>query len=152
MAYNPKSLENFKNVGKAESGNPSGRPKGLAIFASVKDMQDWTKEELETYIADGNSTALRLIGANYLLRALNGDAKCAEYLIDRVEGKPTITQDTNVNVQGLQQIGQDVSTNDTKQVQSIVNTITEASSAKDELMNRMNTDIVDTNTANPTKD
>ena len=144
MAYNPKSLDNLTaKAGVSESGNPSGRPKGLAIFASVKDMQDWTKAELEAYIASSDSTALKLIGANYLLRALNGDAKCAEYLIDRIEGKATITQNTTMSVQGLQQIGQDITPQDTKQVQSIVNTITEASSAKDALLAKMNVDIID---------
>ena len=144
MAVHENSLKNLaKPFVKGESGNPSGKSKGMMIWTYVKELKDLNRDEIEAIIADSKAPARKVACAQYMLRALNGDAKVLEFMIEREDGKATITQNTTMSVQGLQQIGQDITPQDTKQVQSIVNTITEASSAKDALLAKMNVDIID---------
>ena len=134
----PNSLKNLRS-----DANPSGRPKGFNLWTNIKQMQHTTMEQLESIVSDPDAIATKMMSAQYILKCMRGDKGALEYVIDREEGKATITQNTTLDVQGLQQIGQDITPQDTKQVQSIVNTITEASSAKDALLSKMNVDIID---------
>lgn len=138
MVYNPKSLKNL-----VAGGNPSGRPRGMIVWSILKTMKDNTIEELNAIVVDPRATIRMVACANYLLRAGNGDTKVLEFMMEKEDGKAVQTQNTTMSVQGLQQIGQDITPQDTRQVESIVNTITEASSAKSALMAKMNVDIIE---------
>ena len=142
MAYNPKSLENFKNVGKGISGNPSGKPKGMGIWAYIKKHNDKSKEELLTIVGDDQNPARDVIACQYLLRAMNGDIRATEYLVDREEGKPTSTTNVNQSIQGLQFIGQANMTDD--MIKTIRNTVEDSEQAKNDLMATMNRQLVGT--------
>lgn len=137
MVYNDKCLNNLKSFKKGETANPSGRPKGLMIWSYIRKHTDKSKAELTTIINDDNSKARDVIACQYLLRALNGDIRATEYLIDREDGKPTTNSNITADVLGLQFIGQSGVINN-ELVQSIQSTVIEASSAKASLMSSMN--------------
>jgi len=141
MGYNPKSLENLTaRKGVATSGNPSGKPKGMGIWAYIKKHNDKSKEELLKIVGDDQNPARDVIACQYLLRAMTGDIRATEYLVDREEGKPTSTTNVNQSIQGLQFIGQANMTDD--MIKTISNTVKDSEQAKSDLMATMNRQLV----------
>jgi len=140
MPYNPKSLENLRPATKGNLTNPSGRPKGMAIMTYIKGHKDKSKAELLAIISNDKSKARDVIAAQYLLKAMNGDIRATEYLVDREEGKPTSTTNVNQSIQGLQFIGQANMTDD--MIKTISNTVKDSEQAKSDLMATMNRSLV----------
>ena len=77
---------------KGESGNPGGRPKKLPELSKL--MADILGDE-----KNGLTTAERILKA-IEAKALRGDIKAAEMLLDRGYGKPKQTQETNITSSG----------------------------------------------------
>jgi hypothetical protein len=73
---------------KGETGNPNGRPKKLPELSKL--MADILGDE-----KNGLTTAERILKA-IEAKALKGDIKAAEMLLDRGYGKPKQTQETNI--------------------------------------------------------
>lgn len=73
---------------KGQSGNPNGRPKKLPELAKL--MADILGDE-----KNGLSTAERILKA-IEAKALRGDIKAAEMLLDRGYGKPKQTTDLGI--------------------------------------------------------
>jgi hypothetical protein len=73
---------------KGESGNPNGRPRKLPELSKL--MADILGDE-----KNGLTTAERILKA-IEAKALKGDIKAAEMLLDRGYGKPKQTQETNI--------------------------------------------------------
>ena len=140
MPYNPKSLKNLRPSTKENPSNPSGKPKGMFIWSYIKKHGDKSKEELIDIIKHDNTPARDVIAAQYLLKAMNGDIRATEYLVDREEGKPTSTTNVNQSIQGLQFIGQANMTDD--MIKTISNTVKDSEQAKSDLMATMNRQLV----------
>ena len=73
---------------KGETGNPNGRPRKLPELTKL--MADILGDE-----KNGLTTAERILKA-IEAKALKGDIKAAEMLLDRGYGKPKQTQETSI--------------------------------------------------------
>ena len=82
-----KDIEKHK-FKKGQTGNPNGRPKKLPELSKL--MADILGDE-----KNGLTTAERILKA-IEAKALKGDIKAAEMLLDRGYGKPKQTQETNI--------------------------------------------------------
>jgi hypothetical protein len=82
-----KDIEKHK-FKKGQTGNPNGRPKKLPELNKL--MADILGDE-----KNGLTTAERILKA-IEAKALKGDIKAAEMLLDRGYGKPKQTTDTNI--------------------------------------------------------
>jgi hypothetical protein len=83
----PENIEPHK-FKKGQTGNPNGRPKKLPELSKL--MADILGDE-----KNGLTTAERILKA-IEAKALRGDIKAAEMLLDRGYGKPKQTQETNI--------------------------------------------------------
>jgi len=85
---------------KGQSGNPKGVPRPSPEDKTIKHLTQYefrqvfsefiglTKEQIIAISKDPNSTALRLMVASVLVKAINnGDADRLEYFIQRIAGK-----------------------------------------------------------------
>jgi hypothetical protein len=77
-----------RKMKKGETLNPNGRPKKLPELSKL--MADILGDE-----KNGLTTAERILKA-IEAKALRGDIKAAEMLLDRGYGKPKQTQETNI--------------------------------------------------------
>ena len=82
-----KDIEKHK-FKKGQTGNPNGRPRKLPELNKI--MADILGDE-----KNGLTTAERILKA-IEAKALKGDIKAAEMLLDRGYGKPKQTTDTNI--------------------------------------------------------
>jgi hypothetical protein len=82
-----KDIEKHK-FKKGQTGNPNGRPKKLPELNKI--MADILGDE-----KNGLTAAERILKA-IEAKALRGDIKAAEMLLDRGYGKPKQTTDTNI--------------------------------------------------------
>ena len=140
MAYNPISLNNLKPSTKENPSNPSGRPKGMDVWKFIKKHNGSSKTELLAVVNDDNSKARDIIACQYLLRAISGDIRATEYLVDREEGKPTSTTNVNQSIQGMQFIGQ--ANMDTEQIKTITDTVSDAEQTRLSLLSTMNQSLI----------
>jgi hypothetical protein len=83
----PENIEPHK-FKKGQTGNPNGRPKKLPELSKL--MADILGDE-----KNGLTTAERILKA-IEAKALRGDIKAAEMLLDRGYGKPKQTQETSI--------------------------------------------------------
>ena len=83
----PENIEPHK-FKKGQTGNPNGRPRKLPELSKL--MADILGDE-----KNGLTTAERILKA-IEAKALKGDIKAAEMLLDRGYGKPKQTQETNI--------------------------------------------------------
>jgi len=132
--------EQLVHFEKGKSGNPSGRPKGMAIMTYIKGHKNKSKSELLAVVNDDNSKARDIIACQYLLRAISGDIRATEYLVDREEGKPTSTTNVNQSIQGMQFIGQ--ANMDTEQIKTITDTVSDAEQTRLSLLSTMNQSLI----------
>ena len=126
--------------------NPSGRPKGFQLWKHIKNFQSSTEEDLQAIIDNPRSYVNTVISAQYVLKAVRGDSKVIEYIIDREEGKITQKVESNLNVTGLKSIGADIDSS----VLNVVCTVKDSNDVRDKLLNDMNTNILQDNSGNDT--
>lgn len=84
--------KHLKNFVKGQSGNPSGRPKGLLTRAKVEAtlgrFSSLTRAQLQEVVQDPASTMLEIMVASVMARAAkDGDASRLAFLLDRSIGK-----------------------------------------------------------------
>jgi len=95
-----------KQFTKGVSGNPNGRPKGvqnsktrlLRLLELVQKKRNPITGEEEDF------TVLELMDMQMISKALKGDQRAYEAVVDRLEGKPKQTTDINADVRGNVQI------------------------------------------------
>jgi hypothetical protein len=91
---------------KGVSGNPNGRPKGvqnsktrlLRLLELVQKKRNPITGEEEDF------TVLELMDMQMISKALKGDQRAYEAVVDRLEGRPKQTTDINAEVKGNVQI------------------------------------------------
>lgn len=84
--------QNLKPYAKGQTGNPNGRPKGSRNRSTI--VREMLETELEEKDDDGNPTgrmvkAVDLMTKAQLIKALTGDSKAFELLMDSCYGKMT---------------------------------------------------------------
>jgi len=88
----PKEMEKYK-FPKGKSANPKGRPKKEKCIPDI--LNRLTDEVVEI---DGVKITKRdLILAGVVAKAIDGDQWSIQFIADRTEGKPFITQNINLN-------------------------------------------------------
>jgi hypothetical protein len=98
--------ENLKPFPKGVSGNPAGKPKGtqhsktrlLRILDLVQKKRNPITGEEEEF------TVLELMDMQMIAKALKGDQRAYEAVVDRLEGKPKQTTDITADIKGNVQI------------------------------------------------
>lgn len=98
--------ENLKPFPKGVSGNPAGKPKGtqhsktrlLRLLDLVQKKRNPITGEEEEF------TVLELMDMQMIAKALKGDQRAYEAVVDRLEGKPKQTTDITADIKGSVQI------------------------------------------------
>ena len=99
-------IDNLVHFQKGQSGNPNGRPKGvqnsktrlLRLLELVQKKRNPITGEEEEF------TVLELMDMQMIAKALKGDQKAYEVVVDRLEGKPKQTTDITADIKGNVQI------------------------------------------------
>lgn len=98
--------QNLTPFPKGVSGNPAGKPKGtqhsktrlLRILDLVQKKRNPITGEEEEF------TVLELMDMQMIAKALKGDQRAYEAVVDRLEGKPKQTTDITADIKGSVQI------------------------------------------------
>lgn len=98
--------QNLTPFPKGVSGNPAGKPKGtqhsktrlLRILDLVQKKRNPITGEEEEF------TVLELMDMQMIAKALKGDQRAYEAVVDRLEGKPKQTTDITADIKGNVQI------------------------------------------------
>jgi hypothetical protein len=98
--------QNLKPFPKGVSGNPAGKPKGtqhsktrlLRLLDLVQKKRNPITGEEEEF------TVLELMDMQMISKALKGDQRAYEAVVDRLEGKPKQTTDITADIKGSVQI------------------------------------------------
>lgn len=98
--------QNLKPFPKGVSGNPAGKPKGtqhsktrlLRLLDLVQKKRNPITGEEEEF------TVLELMDMQMIAKALKGDQRAYEAVVDRLEGKPKQTTDITADIKGNVQI------------------------------------------------
>lgn len=98
--------QNLKPFPKGVSGNPAGKPKGtqhsktrlLRLLDLVQKKRNPITGEEEEF------TVLELMDMQMIAKALKGDQRAYEAVVDRLEGKPKQTTDITADIKGSVQI------------------------------------------------
>jgi len=92
------SQEHLKSYVKGQCGNPNGRPKGVKNTATV--IRDFLKGKLQgtdPYTGKKRKfTAKQIIVLKQIEKAIAGDLKSAEWIVDRIDGKPLQQQSVDM--------------------------------------------------------
>jgi len=99
-------IDNLVHFEKGQSGNPNGRPKGvqnsktrlLRLLELVQKKKNPITGEEEDF------TVLELMDMQMIAKALKGDQRAYESVVDRLEGKPKQTTDITADIKGNVQI------------------------------------------------
>jgi hypothetical protein len=99
-------IDNLVHFEKGKSGNPNGRPKGvqnsktrlLRLLELVQKKRNPITGEEEDF------TVLELMDMQMISKALRGDQRAYEAVVDRLEGKPKQTTDITADIKGNVQI------------------------------------------------
>lgn len=102
---NRKGIKNLKPFEKGVSGNPNGMPKGIEhsktrlkrILTLLKEVPNPETKQLEKY------SYLELMDLKQVKKALKGDTRAYQEILDRFEDKPTQrveqkNENTNINI------------------------------------------------------
>lgn len=92
--------QNLKPYPKGVSGNPAGKPKGTEHSKTrLKRLLELVQKKRNPITGeDEEFTVLELMDMQMIAKALKGDQRAYQEVIDRLEGKPK--QSTEVEVSG----------------------------------------------------
>ena len=98
--------QNLKPFPKGVSGNPAGKPKGTEHSKTrLKRLLDLVQKKRNPITGEEEEfTVLELMDMQMIAKALKGDQKAYEAVVDRLEGKPKQTTDITADIKGNVQI------------------------------------------------
>jgi hypothetical protein len=99
-------IDNLKHFEKGQSGNPNGRPKGVQNSKTrlLRLLELVQKRRNPITGEDEDFTVLELMDMQMISKALKGDQRAYEAVVDRLEGKPKQTTDITADIKGNVQI------------------------------------------------
>jgi hypothetical protein len=99
-------IDNLVHFEKGQSGNPNGRPKGVQNSKTrlLRLLQLVQKRRNPITGEDEDFTVLELMDMQMISKALKGDQRAYEAVVDRLEGKPKQTTDITADIKGNVQI------------------------------------------------
>jgi hypothetical protein len=91
--------QNLKPFPKGVSGNPSGKPKGTEHSKTrLKRILDLVQKKRNPITGEEEEfTVLELMDMQIIAKALKGDQRAYQEVIDRLEGKPKQTSEVEVS-------------------------------------------------------
>ena len=98
--------QNLKPFPKGVSGNPAGKPKGTEHSKTrLKRILDLVQKKRNPITGEEEEfTVLELMDMQIIAKALKGDQRAYEAVVDRLEGKPKQTTDITADIKGSVQI------------------------------------------------
>jgi hypothetical protein len=98
--------QNLKPYPKGVSGNPAGKPKGVQHSKTrLLRLLELVQKKKNPITGDEEDfTVLELMDMQMIAKALKGDQRAYETVIDRLEGKPKQTTDITADIKGNVQI------------------------------------------------
>jgi hypothetical protein len=99
-------IDNLVHFEKGQSGNPNGRPKGVQNSKTrlLRLLELVQKKRNPITGEDEEFTVLELMDMQMIAKALKGDQRAYEAVVDRLEGKPKQTTDITADIKGNVQI------------------------------------------------
>jgi len=99
-------IDNLVHFEKGQSGNPNGRPKGVQNSKTrlLRLLELVQKRKNPITGEDEDFTVLELMDMQMISKALKGDQRAYEAVVDRLEGKPKQTTDITADIKGNVQI------------------------------------------------
>jgi hypothetical protein len=99
-------IDNLVHFEKGQSGNPNGRPKGVQNSKTrlLRLLELVQKRRNPITGEDEDFTVLELMDMQMISKALKGDQRAYEAVVDRLEGKPKQTTDITADIKGNVQI------------------------------------------------
>jgi len=94
--------QNLKPYPKGVSGNPAGKPKGIQHSKTrLLRLLELVQKKKNPITGDEEDfTVLELMDMQMIAKALKGDQRAYETVIDRLEGKPKQTTDITADIKG----------------------------------------------------
>jgi hypothetical protein len=91
--------QNLKPFPKGVSGNPAGKPKGTEHSKTrLKRILDLVQKKKNPITGEEEEfTVLELMDMQIIAKALKGDQRAYQEVIDRLEGKPKQTSEVEVS-------------------------------------------------------
>lgn len=98
--------QNLKPFPKGVSGNPAGKPKGTQHSKTrLKRLLELVQVKKNPITGeDEEFTVLELMDMQMISKALRGDQRAYEAVVDRLEGKPKQSTDITADIKGNVQI------------------------------------------------
>jgi len=95
---NPNAVDNLIPAVKGEIRNPKGRGKGSVSFTTL--LKRLLKQKVDIKDQNGNvilkATKKRVILLKWMEKAMQGDVRAIEGVVDRIEGKPKTSGEITV--------------------------------------------------------
>ena len=100
---NPQNLTPYP---KGVSGNPAGKPKGTEHSKTrLRRLLDLVQKKRNPITGEEEEfTVLEMMDMQMIAKALKGDQRAYEAVVDRLEGKPKQTTDITADIKGNVQI------------------------------------------------
>ena len=100
------NLENLTPFPKGVSGNPAGKPKGTEHSKTrLRRLLDLVQKKRNPITGEEEEfTVLEMMDMQMIAKALKGDQRAYEAVVDRLEGKPKQTTDITADIKGNVQI------------------------------------------------
>ena len=100
------NLENLTPFPKGVSGNPAGKPKGTEHSKTrLRRLLDLVQKKRNPITGEEEEfTVLEMMDMQMIAKALKGDQRAYESVVDRLEGKPKQTTDITADIKGNVQI------------------------------------------------
>jgi len=98
--------ENLTPYPKGVSGNPAGKPKGTEHSKTrLRRLLDLVQKKRNPITGEEEEfTVLEMMDMQMIAKALKGDQRAYEAVVDRLEGKPKQTTDITADIKGNVQI------------------------------------------------
>lgn len=84
-----------------QSGNPKGRPRKERSLTTILDKEGGEKD---VTIGDKSYSKKEILAKKLWVLALNGDLAAIKYIFDRIDGRPDLRKEVDMEVSGAEDI------------------------------------------------